>query len=357
MTMTTKTKSWRDEIKVHPAADMFPMMSADELKALAEDIRVQGLVHRPVVQRSPNGGFVLIDGRNRLDALELLGLKYEQIRRDFPFWVREDVDDDEFAYEYIISANIHRRHLTAEQKRELIAKLVKAQPGKSNRQIAKQTKADHKTVGAVRDKLEARGEIPNVSSVEDTKGRKQQAHKPAKKKRHDVDDYLAEKKARMAANAAEASTMVPDQTDLEDCIAERTGNGRPGIAVTLDSGPIEAADRLRHVPCEKWRELMLARRRFCEIKLSYDCRCLVEFINDAEAMYSELGFASPDDMIRDGYGLKPAEIAIAIDWLGLKPPKEPICLEKAVEIIKRMIPRLTADELREFMNRRDAVTI
>jgi len=27
------------------------------------------------------------------------------------------------------------------------------------------------------------------------------------------------------------------------------------------------------VPREKWRELMLARRRFLEIKLSYDCRC------------------------------------------------------------------------------------
>ena len=36
----------------------------------------------------------------------------------------------------VISANIHRRHLTAEQRRELIEKLLKADPGQSDRQIA-----------------------------------------------------------------------------------------------------------------------------------------------------------------------------------------------------------------------------
>ena len=51
-------------------------------------------------------------------------------------------------YAYVTSANIHRRHLTAEQKRELIAKLIEADPTKSNRQIAKTVKVDHKTVAS-----------------------------------------------------------------------------------------------------------------------------------------------------------------------------------------------------------------
>ena len=80
---------------------------------------------------------------------------------------------------YVISANIHRRHLTAQQKRELIAKLVKAQPEKSNRQIAKQAKVDHKTVASVRQEGEGRGEFPHVEARTDTRGRQQ----PAKKKR------------------------------------------------------------------------------------------------------------------------------------------------------------------------------
>jgi hypothetical protein len=47
-------------------------------------------------------------------------------------------------YAFVISANIRRRHLTAEQKRDLIAKVLKAQPRKSNRQIAKATGTSHR---------------------------------------------------------------------------------------------------------------------------------------------------------------------------------------------------------------------
>ena len=36
------TKSWRD-IPIHPAADLFPLMAPDELKALGEDIKKNGL--------------------------------------------------------------------------------------------------------------------------------------------------------------------------------------------------------------------------------------------------------------------------------------------------------------------------
>ena len=102
------------------------------------------------------------------------------------------------------------------------------------------------------------------------------------------------------------------------------------MAVTIDSGPVEAENLLRHVPENKWRELMLARRRFLEIQLSYDCRCLVTFVNDAELMYAALGFGSVEQMIRDGYGLKPAEIQVAVEWLQLNPPDEPISLDGAI---------------------------
>ena len=33
---------WRDVLPVHPAADLFPMMSRDELLALGEDIKEGG---------------------------------------------------------------------------------------------------------------------------------------------------------------------------------------------------------------------------------------------------------------------------------------------------------------------------
>jgi len=105
--------------------------------------------------------------------------------------------------------------------------------------------------------------------------------------------------------------------------------------VLIDSGPISATYPLRDVPREKWRDLMLARRSFLEITLSADCRCLVEFCNDAKEMHAVCGFASPEDMIRDGYGLEPEEISVAVEWLKLNPPAEPIALEQAVTLGKR----------------------
>ena len=58
-------------------------------------------------------------------------------------------------YALAVSLNIHRRHLTGEQKRELIAKLLKAKPEASNRSIGAQIKVDDKTVASVRRELES----------------------------------------------------------------------------------------------------------------------------------------------------------------------------------------------------------
>src|SRR5438045_1950803 len=56
--------SWRDQIKVHPAADLFPMMSDAELDELAADIAKNG-VQQPIVWL----GDQLLDGRNRVAAV------------------------------------------------------------------------------------------------------------------------------------------------------------------------------------------------------------------------------------------------------------------------------------------------
>jgi hypothetical protein len=53
--MTNQPKSWREVIKVHPAADLFSMMTADELKALGEDIRKNGLRNPVYLWESDKG--------------------------------------------------------------------------------------------------------------------------------------------------------------------------------------------------------------------------------------------------------------------------------------------------------------
>ena len=60
--------------------------------------------------------------------------------------------------------------------------MLKAQPEKSNRTISRQTKVSDKTVAKRRVKLEARSEIPHVTTVKDTKGRTQPAQKKTKRR-------------------------------------------------------------------------------------------------------------------------------------------------------------------------------
>ena len=186
--------NWRDYLAVHPAAELFPLMPEDELRELARDIKTHGLRTPIVTCGAPhpdNKNEALLDGRGRLDALAMSGLlsvndegqlcirrwcsesgrwldDSEQIRKQYS-------SEDPFAL--VLSLNLHRRHLTAESKRELIAKVLKARPELPNLQIASQIKVDDKTVAKIRQGLERRSEIPNVETRIDTKGRKQPSRK------------------------------------------------------------------------------------------------------------------------------------------------------------------------------------
>jgi hypothetical protein len=188
--------SWRDVVSIHPAADLFPLLGADELVALGEDIKRNGLTS-PIALKMENGKPILLDGRNRLDAMERVGLRVNLAwsRHSWRVSAQERIDDEWCSIvlnqvtvtiiwgdpvEYITSVNIHRRHLMAETKRDLIAKLLKEHPERSDRATAKLIGADHKTVTAVRRREEDVGSIPHVEKVVDTKGRQQPASKPPK---------------------------------------------------------------------------------------------------------------------------------------------------------------------------------
>ena len=147
MTNSPKSQSWRDVLPIHPAAELFPPMSESELRELGEDIKKNGLTSSIVLFEGK-----LLDGRNRLDAIELLRIEYSFLggtdpakwhglytlpkqraksgRRDSGVSLFSHFDGDPYAF--VLSANIHRRHLTAELKRELIAKLITQTPDKSD---------------------------------------------------------------------------------------------------------------------------------------------------------------------------------------------------------------------------------
>ncbi len=171
-------RPWRDVLQVHPAAALFPLFGIRELGELADDIAEHGLAERIVYTGTP-GAYIVLDGRNRLDALA--GCLDRAIVDDHGhplpeyFEYREHIPD---VTAWIISKNIRRRHLDPKQKRELIAKVLSLTPEKSNRAVAKTIGVDHKTVAAVRANAERTGEIPQLKKTTGTDGKS----RPAKKK-------------------------------------------------------------------------------------------------------------------------------------------------------------------------------
>jgi DNA repair exonuclease SbcCD ATPase subunit len=88
------------ELKQHPLSAAFPAMSAEDFQALKDDIEVNG-------QREPIMLFdgMVLDGWHRYRACIDLGIKPQQ----FTF-----TDKDPVAF--VLSTNLHRRHLTASQR-------------------------------------------------------------------------------------------------------------------------------------------------------------------------------------------------------------------------------------------------
>ena len=96
------------QYRVHPAAAVFPIMSGREFDELVEDVRANGL-REPVVV----SGDQLIDGRNRIRACAAAGVVPE---------VRELPRGTDVA-SWVMSVNVHRRHLDASQRALLASRL------------------------------------------------------------------------------------------------------------------------------------------------------------------------------------------------------------------------------------------
>jgi hypothetical protein len=172
---------WRDFLPIHPAAELFPLLPAEELQALADDVKANGLLTPVSLIETPDGDVMLLEGRCRLDALErngmLPGSVKEMLKDGIAFMEPPDTDP----FDFVKSANIHRRHLTIDQKREAVDRLLKLDPGISDRTIGALAKVDNKTVAVRRRLMEASEEIPQTPSRVDSKGHRRPGGKPPRK--------------------------------------------------------------------------------------------------------------------------------------------------------------------------------
>lgn len=106
------------DFPVHPAADWFPMMEGEAFDAFVEDIRQNGQMEEVVLDRAGQ----VIDGRNRLRACKILSV--------IP---RTSVYTGDDVYQYVVSHNLHRRHLTDGQRAMIAARLAQRPRGGDQR--------------------------------------------------------------------------------------------------------------------------------------------------------------------------------------------------------------------------------
>lgn len=114
----------------HPLAALIPEIGDDEYTSLRDSIREQGQLERIVLYQG-----VILDGRARYRACLDLGL--DPLYRDF---------EGRDAAAFVLAANLHRRHLTVEQRALVAARLPRIAHG-SNRfqQTAVDTSGDAST--------------------------------------------------------------------------------------------------------------------------------------------------------------------------------------------------------------------
>ena len=101
------------DMPFHPLADLFPLPSEDELRALADDIADHGL-REPIVTLEGQ----ILDGRCRYLACKMAGVE--------PRFATHDGDEP---IAYVLSRNFHRRHLTQPQRAMVAARVANLEVG------------------------------------------------------------------------------------------------------------------------------------------------------------------------------------------------------------------------------------
>lgn len=94
---------------IHPAADLFPLILGADFDAFVADVEANGQMEDVVLDTSRR----IVDGRNRARACERLGIA-----------VRTSTYAGPDVVQYVVSHNLHRRHLTDSQRAMIAARLA-----------------------------------------------------------------------------------------------------------------------------------------------------------------------------------------------------------------------------------------
>ena len=145
---------------IHELANIFPKLGDEELKELCADIEKNGLAEPITVYEGK-----ILDGRNRWTACTRLGIEPKTI---------EYTGNDPLAF--VLSKNLHRRHLNESQRAMIAAKIAnlpKGRPGKNppiggftQSEAAKMLNTSERSVG--RASKVQKSSVPEVAKAVET---------------------------------------------------------------------------------------------------------------------------------------------------------------------------------------------
>jgi ParB-like chromosome segregation protein Spo0J len=115
------TTTPRKEYEAHPLSLIFPCMEAEELRNLGADIKLNGL-REPIWLYEDK----ILDGNNRYRAIIQVGMEYKLTDASFRQFDPKTQGDP---LKFVISANLHRRHLTESQRAMIAGQIVTTKLG------------------------------------------------------------------------------------------------------------------------------------------------------------------------------------------------------------------------------------
>lgn len=194
------------DLAVHPVADLFPMLAADELQELAADIAERGQL-QPIILDTEGR---VLDGRNRLAACEIA-----DVEPTFETFDGEDPDG------YALAVNIARRHLSTGARAMIAAEAARLGGRGNQKAAAKSADLHFSRVTEASIVLDwapdfapavVAGAMPLSKAVEHARERKREA------------EALEAKMARLHDSAPDLLALVGEERmDVDDALAALKG--------------------------------------------------------------------------------------------------------------------------------------
>ncbi len=162
ITTEATTEPKETTMKAHEYAELFPETGEAELAELAADIREHGQL-----EAIETYGGTVLDGRSRLRACEMAGTIPE---------TREFEGTDAEALAFVVSRNLHRRHLSTRQRAAVAVELANMRQGQRTDLISNEIKSTSqaeaaKTMGV---------SVASVRRAAQTRREDPEAHEAAK---------------------------------------------------------------------------------------------------------------------------------------------------------------------------------